>query len=429
MVTQDVGPKSAVMWRATLTQPLHIEPTPVEGETDVAVIGAGYTGLSAARTLAAAGHRVTVFEARDVGWGASSRNGGMSTIGSKRSLASWIEGYGRERAVRLWRAARAAVEMVEDLIRDEGIDCGYARCGFLNVAWTPEHFGRLAEKQRLLAEVVGHETRLVLPRDLGDELVAEGFHGALVDDCAGGLDPARYVQGLARAALAAGVTIHEHTTVLAKHRHGDAQRIVTDRGELTASAVLVATNGYTGPVSPYLRRCVVPVGSQIIATEPLPEERAAALIPRGRMVFDTKNLLYYFRLTPDHRLLFGGRASFTERDPQVTGRRLHRHMLRVFPQLRDARIEYTWQGRVGYTLDLDPHVGRLGPDHFSLGYCGHGVALGTYLGSAIARYMMGHGEPDAFIGLRPPRAIPLYYGRPWFMPLGAAYFRLKDRLS
>lgn len=417
------------MWVAGAPELEPIPQQPVDGEVDVAIVGAGYTGLSAARTLAREGHKVAVFDRHNAGWGASSRNGGMVTIGSKRTLHSWIEGYGRDKAVQLWQASRDAVELVEQLVRDEGIDCCYERCGFLNVAWKPEHFGRLAEKQRLLWEVVGHDTHLIAPRDLGDELAAQGFHGGLVDDLAGGLDPARYVRGLSRIARAAGAVIYEHTTVLSKHREGDGQRIVTDQGELKASAVLIATNGYTRTFTPRLRRAVIPVGSQIIATEPLGEERARELIPKGRMIFDTKNLLYYFRRTPDHRLLFGGRASFAERDPHQTGRILRRHLMTLFPQLADVDIEYTWQGLVGYTLDLDPHVGRLGPDHFALGYCGHGVALGTYLGRAIARFMMNEGECDPFVNLRPPNAIPLYYGWPWFMPLGAAYYRLRDRIG
>jgi glycine/D-amino acid oxidase-like deaminating enzyme len=350
----------------------------------------------------------------------------MATIGSKRSLASWITGYGKERAVRLWRAARDSVDFLEQLITDEGIDCHWDRCGFLNVAWKPEHFGRLAEKQRLLAEVVGHETRLVTPRDLDEELSCTTYHGGLVDEHAGGLHPALFARGLAEAARAAGAVVHENTPVLRKERAGSRQLLHTPRGRVLAGEVLVATNAYTGQVTPRLRRCVVPVGSQIIATEPLPADLAAELIPHRRMVFDTKNLLFYFRLTPDARLLFGGRASFAGGSAARVGSVLRGQMEALFPQLTGRRIEYVWQGFVGYTPDLDPYVGRLGPDHYALGYCGHGVSLATYLGDRVARFMMGEGEPDPFIDLRPPRPIPLYYGKPWFMPAGAAYYRILD---
>lgn len=427
--TSDPTTKTAVLWIAGAGAPPAIAATPVEGEVDVAIIGGGYTGLSAARTLAAAGHRVAVFEAETVGWGASSRNGGMATIGSKRSLASWIKGYGRERAARLWTAARHAVDFVEELIVAEGIDCGWERCGFLNVAWKPEHLRHLAAKQRLLAEVVGHDTTLVALQDLGDELVCRGYHGGLIDEHAGGLDPARYVRGLAEAALRAGAVIHEHTRVVRKEPVGGGQRLLTDRGTLTASEVLIATNAYTGSLTPRLQRCVVPVGSQIIATEPLPAALAAELIPRRRIIFDTKKLLFYFRLTPDDRLLFGGRASFTSVSPQRTRRILEAHLRRLFPQLAGQRVEYVWQGYVGYTPDLDPHAGRLGADHFALGYCGHGVALASYLGDRIAKFMMAASEPDPFIGLRPPRPIPLYHGRAWFMPAAGAYYRALDALK
>ena len=191
----------------------------------------------------------------------------------------------------------------------------------------------------------------------------------------------------------------------------------------------MATNGYTGEVTPRLRRSVIPIGSHIIATEPLGRELAAKLIPHRRMVSDTKYMLYYFSLSPDDRMLFGGRAAYRTVSTLTSGAILQRKMVELFPELAPMTVEYTWDGHVGFTWDWDPVVGRVDGLFCSLGYCGHGVALGTYLGDRVARAIAGEPVENPFFDLRTPPTNPVYRGRPWFLPLGDLYYRAKDKVS
>ena len=398
-------------------------------DVDVAIIGAGFTGLSAALNLARSGAKVAVLERHTVGWGASSRNGGMVSVGGKRGLASWIKAYGHDTARRLWQATVDAVDHVETTIERERIDCAWSRSGTLDCAWKPAHFGSLAEYQRLLAEEVGYETRLIPPKDLAEELGTRRYYGALQTDGDGGLDPARFVAGLAAAARAAGALIFEDTAVTALSPSPKGGQLVTSHGSLQAAAVLVATNGYTGDVTPQLRRTVVPIDSHIIVTEPLSRELADELIPKRRMVWDTKNMLYYFRMTPDDRLLFGARAAFRSVSTQRSGMLLRQSMVELFPQLANVAVEYTWNGKVGFTFDWDPNVGRQGAFWYALGYCGHGVALATYMGDRLGSAIAGQTVDNPFFALRRPPVNPLYRRSAWFLPLGDIYYRLKDRLT
>ena len=403
------------------------EGVPLPERVDVAVIGAGITGLAAARALAGRGAAVAVFDRHAVGWGSSGRNGGMVSVGSKRSLASWLEAYGPEVGHRLWDASVQAVHFVEAMIEREGIDCGYARTGLFQAAWRPEHFGLLAQKQRLLAEEVGHETILVPPVDQDQEVGTRRFFGGLVDPLAGALQPRLYVRGLGRAALAAGAKLFENTAVTALEPHGEGHRLSSARGPVHAAEVLVATNAYTGPLTPELRRRIIPIQSQIIATEPLDPALARSLIPRGRIVFDTKRMLYYYRVTADHRMVFGGRATFTPVSAARSGRILRDHLFALYPQLQGVRVDYAWSGVVGFTFDLDPHVGRMEGLHYSMGYCGHGVALGSYLGHLMGELIAGATVDLPFLGLPFP-TNPLYRGFPWFLPLADLGYRLLDRV-
>ncbi|MCZ7661582.1 MAG: FAD-binding oxidoreductase [Thermoleophilia bacterium] len=267
------------------------------------------------------------------------------------------------------------------------------------------------------------------PADLADELRTSYYHGGLVDEHSAGLDPARYTAGLAAAAARRGALLFERTTVLDLQRSGPEFSVHTSQGALRSGAVLVASNGYTGyhapGLDPWLRRRIVPIGSHILATERLDAALATRLIPRGRMVFDTKNMLFYFRRSPDNRILFGGRATFTPTSLETTSRILRQGMLAVFPELAQARIEHIWGGRVGFTFDLEPQLGVHDGIHYALGYCGHGVALGTLLGGSVARLIAGLPEDSPFLTLPFP-SNPAYRGRPWFLPLAGAWFRVLD---
>ncbi|MGB7219796.1 MAG: FAD-binding oxidoreductase [Vicinamibacterales bacterium] len=401
---------------------------------DVAIIGAGYTGLSAARHLARTGASVVVLEREDVGWGASSRNGGQVLTGLKLDPATLVERYGESAARRLFDASIESIERLETLIASEAIDCGYRRSGHVHAACKASHFEGLREEQALLARVFGHRVEIVPRSEQRSELGSDAYHGLLVDERSGSLDPARYVQGLAEAAARAGATVVTATPVerVTPPRAGAKHwRVATSIGEVEATDVLMATNGYTNGALPALQRRFVPVGSYIITTEPLPDQRAMAILPTRRMAFDSRHFLHYFRVTDDRRLLFGGRAEFSRPAPDTTHRAadiLRRDMLTVFPELSAVAIDYAWGGNVAFTRDELPHAGRLDGAYYAGGYAGHGIAMATTLGELVARRIAGEPIDHPLMNDR-FSAIPFYNGRPWFLPLVGMYYRLLDAVD
>lgn len=419
-------------------------PTPVARDfpqqADVAIIGAGFTGLSAARTLAKSGASVAVFDAQTIGWGASSRNGGMVLTGLKLPASTMIARYGKEATAGMYAASLDSIDFVEKLVREENITCDFARCGHLEVACKPKHFDDFRRSADETARHFNHRQRLI-PRDqLQSEIGSAIYHGGLVDESSAGVNPARLVAGLASAAERAGAAIFEHSHVEEIQRE-DARgwKIATQRGTLRAQNVFVATSGYTSRVTPTLQKKIIPIGSYIIVTEVLPQKLAAELSPRNRMIFDSKNYLYYYRLTPDRRMLFGGRAAFFPETSSTIRRSaeiLRRGMLTVYPQLRDAKIEYVWGGTLDFAFDIMPHAGQLDGLHFSLGYAGHGVAMSTYLGDKIAHSILhgregnsgGNENPFAQIPF-PSAPLGLYNGRPWFLPVAGVWYKILDWLT
>jgi glycine/D-amino acid oxidase-like deaminating enzyme len=405
---------------------------PIPDTADVAVVGGGISGLSAARELARRGARVVLIEARTLGWGASSRNGGMVLTGLKLDASTLIKRYGLETARRMFGASLAAIDLVEQIVAEEQIDCDFTRCGHLVVSSKPAHQAALAEEVALLDQSFGHRTHLVPRERLSEEIGSQAFYGGMVDPISAGVNPARYVAGLARAAQRAGAHLVERTPVTALRRHGAGWEVETSRGSLRADQILVATGGYTDGAAPQVREKVVPIGSYIIATEPLAPDLAAELSPRGRMIYDTRNFLYYFRLTPDRRMLFGGRASFlpeTRATVRTSADILRRGMVAVFPQLRDAAVAYAWGGNVDFTFDMMPHAGvRDGVGH-AVGYAGHGVALATYLGAQVGAAMVDRSVEQVFGQPLPGAPLGLYDGRPWFLPFAGLWYKILDWIS
>jgi glycine/D-amino acid oxidase-like deaminating enzyme len=390
----------------------------------VAIIGGGYTGLAAARALARRGADVTVLERHTIGWGASSRNGGFVLPGFKPEVEALARQLGVAEARRLFELSLQAICALEALIAEDAIDCGYVRCGTVVLAARQAHLAGLEASRRFLRNELAHETVVLGPAEVRSEVGSERYHGGLLDPFAGSVQPAQLLRGLAAAAERAGARLLESAGVTALTRTGAGISLVTERGTLLARDVLVATNGYTGPVVPALERRVVPVGSYIIATAPLPAELAARLVPRRRVLSDTKNLLFYFRLSPDGRMVFGGRAAFTPTAVARSAAILRRGMVEVFPELADVPVEYAWDGRVAFTLDQMPHAGVLDGIHYALGYGGHGVALATWLGARMGEALAGAGTIPRLTS--PFRAVPLYGGTPWFLPLVGGYYRVRD---
>ncbi len=420
-------------WLTTTEFP-GVEAHPLPEVVDVAVIGAGFTGLSAARTLAKRGAKVAVLESETIGWGASSRNGGMVLTGMKLGVNQLISRYGRERTQRMYAASLASLDCVEQIVRQECIDCDFSRSGHLEVACKQKHFDHYARQAAVIAREFNHTLRVVQKEELSSEIGSTIYYGGMVDEVSAGCNPARYVAGLARAALKVGAEICEHTrvqTIRRESRQGAVgSKLITSRGSLWAHEVFVGTSGYTGMATPALQKKLIPIGSFIITTEVLPEALARELSPRNRMIYDSKNYLYYYRLTPDRRMLFGGRAAFfpeTDRTIHQSAEILHRGMIEVYSQLRDAKIDYVWGGTLDFAFDIMPHAGQLDGMYYAVGYAGHGVAMATYQGQKIAELMAGDKPENPFVGIPFPGApLGLYNGKPWFLPFAGAWYKFLD---
>jgi len=404
---------------------------------DVAIIGAGFTGLSAALALANRGTEVVVLEAETIGWGASSRNGGMVLTGLKLGVNELISKYGRELTRRMYAASLETIDCVERIVREEDIACDFARTGHLEVACKQSHFDDYARQVEVIARDFNHQLRIV-PRDqLRSEIGSDIYFGGMVDEVSAGLNPARYVAGLGAAAMRAGAAICEHTKVLKidrESRNGTSGfRLTTSRGSLRARSVLVGTSGYTGAATPALRKKIIPIGSFIITTEVLPDALARELSPRNRQIYDSKNYLYYFRLTPDNRMLFGGRAAFfpeTDQTIRQSAEILRRGMISVYPQLRDTKVEYVWGGTLDFCFDIMPHAGQMDGVYFAVGYAGHGVAMATWQGQRMAEWIADGKTDNPFAVIPFPGApLGLYNGNPWFLPFAGAYYKVLDWIS
>jgi glycine/D-amino acid oxidase-like deaminating enzyme len=424
-------------WLTTVDFP-QVEATRALPErVEVAVIGAGFTGLSAARTLAKRGASVAVLESETIGWGASSRNGGMVLSGMKLGVNQLVSRYGRELTQRMYAASLASIDCVEQIIREEAIDCDFSRCGHLEVACKQKHFDDYARQAEVIAREFNHQLRVVQKNELSSEIGSEIYYGGMVDEVSAGVNPARYVAGLAGAAIKAGAGIFEHTRVEGLRRESlqgePGWRIGCSRGTIWAREVFVGTSGYTGKATPALQKKIIPIGSFIITTQPLAEALAHELSPRNRMIYDSKNYLYYYRLTPDRRMLFGGRAAFFPENAQTIRRSaeiLRNGMIDVYPQLRDTKVEYVWGGTLDFAFDIMPHAGQMDGMYYAVGYAGHGVAMATYQGQKMAERIAGDKTENPFVGIPFPGApLGLYNGKPWFLPFAGMWYKFLDWVS
>ncbi|HET7495396.1 MAG TPA: FAD-binding oxidoreductase [Candidatus Limnocylindrales bacterium] len=416
-------------WQASMPALPDRSERELPGETEVVVIGGGYAGVNAARELAARGVAVTLVEARTLGWGASTRNGGIVHPGYKWSATQLIRRYGEATGRALYKETIDSGELVRRLIAEESIDCDFREVGHLELAYAPSHVPELEHARASLASV-GIQSAIVPPDRIHEEIGTDAYFGALAVEGSALLHPGRYFAGLATAAERAGADLHEETRARSIQRQPDGRfRVETDRGTIAARDVFVATNGYTDGVVPALRRRIIPIGSYIIASEPLPPDLAHELSPKGRAFFDTKNFLYYWHVSADRRMVFGGRASFLPTTIDRTASILWRGLLEVHPQMAGHRIEYAWGGNVGFTFDRMPHVGRTRDGvTYAMGCCGTGVALMTQLGTRVGAWLAG-AEPPELARLPFPLVPVPYEGRPWFLPFAGEWFRLQDRLA
>lgn len=397
------------------------------GEVDVLVVGSGYTGLHAAITTQRAGRSTLVLEAEDPGYGCSTRNGGQISTSVKPSLAKLAKVYGLERARAIRGVGVDALDYIFDFVTTEGIDCDLRRVGRYHAAHTPKHYEELVRDADTMRRDEGIESHPVPRAEQHTELGTDAYYGGIVFPRHAAIHPALYHRGLLNLALAAGAQVAGHTPALAIERTDAGYTVTTPRGTVRARDVVIATNGYTGNLMPWLQRRVIPIGSYIIVTEELPEALVDELFPTDRLASDTCKVVYYYRATPDRRrILFGGRVSATETDDTVSAPLLYRAMCRIFPALAGYGVSHAWHGFVAYSFDELAHAGVYDGIHYAVGYCGSGVSMASYLGMRAGQKVLGLKEGATAMDALPHPTRPLYTGRPWFLPAAVAYYRAVD---
>ena len=397
----------------------------------VAIVGAGYAGLSAALELERLGLDAVVLDAMEPGYGGSTRNGGMVSGGvnvGKRYFAKPLPPA--EAAPSLHDAADAFTH-IEDLIAREKIECDWTKAGYFLGAWCRGHYKAMARRVALLNAEARSEAYLVPEARQREEIGSDYYRGGMIITRAAHLHPARYFKGLLGLSQNRGISILSKVPVTKLSRWGSRWRVETPRGTIEAGDVVIATNGYTGDATPQFKRRVVPVGSYIIATEELSPEIANTLSPKNRSIADTRRVLTYYRMSPDRkRLIFGGRAKFGHTDVIETARILYTFMTDRYPQLKGVKITHAWTGNVAFTLDELPHMGKLDNLHYALGCNGSGIAMMTYLGRQTARRIIGGANSTCGFELEEFPDFPLYNGSPnWALPAVGAYYRFRDGLS
>jgi gamma-glutamylputrescine oxidase len=397
---------------------------------DVAIVGAGLAGLSAAIDLAQAGYKVVVLEAKTIGWGASGRNGGQALTDVACGIEKIEKMLGLEAARQVWQTSVEAVALVKQRIKDHAIECDW-QDGYISGAVNAKKAAYLMQYADVLESRYGYQqlTRIE-PNSVNDHIRSPRFHSALRDDGAGHLHPLKFTLGMAKAAQALGVLIYENTAVTAL-KQGEPAVLITAHGSVTATQVLLAGNVYLGKaVSAKLNRRIMPVGTYIVASEPLSQAQCRELIPSNAAVCDTNFVLDYFRFTVDHRCLFGGRVSYTTATPLNLESSMQARMAATFPALKNAKIDFAWGGFVDITVNRAPDFGRLtGNVYYLQGFCGHGVALTGMAGRMVARAMQGDSQRfDVFSNIK---HVP-FFGGEWLrtpaLVLGMQWFKLMDKL-
>lgn len=403
---------------------------PLPATADVVVVGAGFTGLSAGLTLARAGRSVVVLEKDRPGEGASSRNGGIASGNLRLGFGDMIAAFGLDRAKRIYGEGMAARRDLGRFVEDEGIDCQYAPVGRFTGAMRSSDYENMARQTDLLNEHLDFGAVMVPRAEQHAEVGTDLYHGGMLRPDIAGVHPAMLHRGILDKALDAGAEVHARTAMEGISRENGGFEVTTARGRVRAGEVVVATNGYTGPASPWLRRRVVPIPSQIIATAPLEPALMDRLMPKRRMLGETRNLYHYYRPSPDGtRIVFGGRAGADTDDPIEKMRHLGGNLVGLFPALAETEITHSWWGYTGYTFDFMPKLTQHDGVYYAAGFCGSGVVWARWIGTKAAQRILGDAAAKTVFDEFDFQTRPLYWGRPWFIPLVVAWYGMRDRFA
>lgn len=431
---QDLRPTAhpASYWASTGNPAPKLSELAADLQTEVVIIGAGFTGLSTAYHLQKAGTACVVVEAQDTGWGASGRNGGMLPPRYKKGYAAIAKRYGNDVSRRLHGLMLEAVDTVEAIVADCDINCDFHRSGQLTAAHSSEHLRSLEADRDWMASEAGDKAARILDRHQTMDEVGGGSHvGGWLDPRGVGIHPLNYTRGLATALLARGVEIYGRTPVLRLVEEPASVRVETPRGSIRARHAVIATNAYTdatGFAPGKLDRRIVAINTSVIATRPLSANVAATVLPARRMVADTKHIMNWYRITPDNCVIFGGRGDITGRsdNPGVYAM-LERQIVETFPQIGEARIGQRWSGKIAVTRDDFPHIGRLSPSvSFAMGYGGRGMALSNLLGKLLARLARGEAIEAGPMSDNRFAPIPFHAFRVPGMQIVASWYRHLD---
>lgn len=398
-------------------------------EFDVAIIGGGFTGLATAYYLQRFGYRTVILEQGRIGGGASGRNAGMLIPGYKMNIQKIDKKWGTDFAAQMLDLTKDAIEEIKKIVETYHIDCSLSPTGSISAAFKESHFETFKRNQEYMERNFGYSTFVLNKQQMSSELGTDLYQGVSVDPHGVSFQPLNYLLGLADVVEDLGGTIFEQSEVLSISYKKNQATITTPKGTILSSKVVIATNGYTTPaVSKTLTKSVIPVGSYMIATEPLDKETAKKLIPNNRVVSDSKKFLYYFRLTPDDRMLFGGRVSFTGQETPELYEIMRQSMLTVFPELKDVKTDYTWGGLVAMTMDMLPHIGTTKDGtYYALGYSGRGAAISTMMGKLIALNIQNENYEKSNIEKIPLKEIPFHSQRGIALNVVGMYYALQDK--
>ena len=397
---------------------------PAIKDYDVIIIGAGYTGCHAALETLKAGLRTLVLDAQDFGNGCSGKNGGHLSSSIKPDLATLCRRHGKHLAAAIWSEGENALDYTVDFIKKRQLVCDLEPCGRLIAAHNKRQFRILKRKY------TGISGSRILEKDqLATEIRTDSYQGGVIVDRVYALHPGKYLSGLLYEVMATGASIQDQTPVIAINHEPAGFSVQTPGERIFCRKIILATNGYTGPLSPWQQRRIIPIASSIIATEALGQQRIKQLIPGLRLIIDTRRLLTYYRPSPDgERILFGGRVSARVLPEKESAVLLHRALCQLFPELHNIRIEHSWIGNVAYTFDTLPHIGEHEGIHYAMGYCGSGVSLASYFGHRIGQKVAGMTAGKTALDNIPFQSRPGYNGDPWFLSPTITFNRLLDRI-